>query len=397
MNRHHTAPASTTDGLSQDDIRAVCANITKQISREYMAECSRARETPKELWRVMRETGLFGIGVSAEYGGLGGHLTEVALALELLGQGGLMPFRFVTTQMARTTLRHHGTPEQKARYLVPAAAGEITFAFALTEADAGTNSFNIRTYAERQPDGDYVVNGAKMWITGMHETDWAILITCTSRYDPATKKSGFSVFIVDPKSAGITLVPIDISLHMADRSWEVHFDNLRVAAENMIGEEGRGMEALFDCIIPERLLAAGLNVDLSTFVLNKTAAFARQRAPFGEPIGKYQGVHIPMAEALALTEGARALAYQACAKFDAQIDSGMESGMESDMARFLSAEAYLKAADLAMNTHGGAATDMQQDVIPLYLYAKFQSIAPINRNVCLAAIAQREFGFPKSY
>lgn len=387
------APDPAHDGITQDDIREVCASITRQISREYMAQCSRARETPVELWRVMRETGLFGLGVPAEYGGLGGHLSEVALALDLLGQGGLMPFRFVTTQMARTTLRHHGNDEQKQRYLVPAAAGEITFAFALTEADAGTNSFNIRTTATRQPNGDYVINGSKMWITGIHEADFAIVVTRTSKYDPATKKSGFSVFIVDPKSKGISLGAIDIGLHMADRSWVVNFDDVHVPAANMVGEEGRGMEALFDCLIPERLLAAGMNVGLATFVLNKTAEFARHRAPFGEPIGKYQGVQIPMAEALAQTEGARALAYQACAKFDAQIDSGMES----DMARFLSAEAYLKAADLAMNTHGGAACDMEQDVIPLYLYAKFQSIAPINRNVCLAAIAQREFGFPKSY
>ncbi len=388
-------PAHTIedDGITQSDIREVCASVTKQISREYMAECSRARETPKELWRVMRETGLFGLGVPTEFGGLGGHLTEVALALDLMGQGGLMPFRYVTTQMARTTLRHHGNDDQKARYLVPAAAGEITFAFALTEADAGTNSFNIRTYAERQGNSDYVINGTKMWITGVHEADYMILVTRTSKFDPAVKKAGFSVFIVDPKSAGVSLSPIDIGLHMADRSWVVNLDNVRVPAENMIGEEGRGLEALFDCLIPERLLAAGLNVGLSTFVLNKTAEFARMRAPFGEVIGSYQGVQIPMAECLALTEGARALAYQACAKFDAHIDSGMES----DMARFLSAEAYLKSADMAMNTHGGAACDMQQDVIPFYLYAKFQSIAPINRNVCLSAIAQREFGFPKSY
>lgn len=381
------------DGITQADIREVCASVTKQISREYMAECSRARETPKELWRVMRETGLFGLGVPTEFGGLGGHLTEVALALDLMGQAGLMPFRFVTTQMARTTLRHHGNDDQKARYLVPAATGEITFAFALTEADAGTNSFNIRTYAARQADGDYVINGTKMWITGVHEADYMILVTRTSKFDPAVKKAGFSVFIVDPKSAGVSLGPIDIGLHMADRSWVVNLDNVRIPAENMIGEEGRGLEALFDCLIPERLLAAGLNVGLSTCVLNKTAEYARLRAPFGEVIGKYQGVQIPMAECLALTQGARALTYQACAKFDAHIDSGMES----DMARFLSAECFLKSADMAMNTHGGAACDMSQDVIPFYLYAKFQSIAPINRNVCLSAIAQREFGFPKSY
>lgn len=381
------------DVITTEEISEVCASITKQISREYMAECSRARETPTELWRVMRETGLYGLGVPQEYGGLGGHLTEVTYALDLLGQGGLMPFRFVTSQMARTTLRHHASEEQKQRFLVPAATGEYQFAFALTEADAGTNSFKIRTYAERQPDGDYVVNGTKMWITGVHEADYMILVARTSRYDPDSRKSGMSVFAVDPKSAGITLGALDIGIHMADRSWEVNFDNVRIPGANLIGEEGMGLEALFDCLIPERLLAAGLNVGLSDCVLNKTADYARVRAPFGEPIGKYQGVQIPMAEARAMTAGARALTYQATRKFDDKIPSGMES----DMARFLSAEAFLRSSDVAMNTHGGAATDMQQDVIPFYLYAKFQSIAPINRNVCLASIAQREFNFPKSY
>lgn len=387
------AENSDPDTISAAEIREVCASITRQVSREYMAECSLARETPTELWRVMRETGLYGIGVPTEYGGLGGHLTEVAYALDLLGQGGLMPFRFVTTQMARTTLRHHASEEQKQRFLVPAATGEYQFAFALTEADAGTNSFRIRTQAERQPNGDYIVNGTKMWITGVHEADYLILIARTAKYDPGAKKSGMSVFILDPKSDGITLGAIDIGLHMPDRSWEVHFDNVRIPAENLIGAEGMGLEALFDCLIPERLLAAGLNVGLADFVLNKTADYARVRAPFGEPIGKYQGVQIPMAEARALTAGARALTYQATRKFDEQIPSGAES----DMARFLSAECFLAAADTAMNIHGGAATDLKQDVIPFYLYAKFQSIAPINRNVCLASIAQREFGFPKSY
>lgn len=381
------------DALGEEEIRKVCESVTRQISREYMAECSRARETPVELWRVMRETGLYGIGVPAEYGGLGGHLSEVALALDLLGQGGLMPFRFVTSQMARTTLRQHGSEEQKQRYLVPAATGEIQFAFALTEAEAGTNSFRIRSHAERQPGGDYLINGTKMWITGVHEADFMILVARTTKFDPETRKSGMSVFVVDPKSPGISLGALDIGLHMADRSWEVHLDNVRVPVANRIGEEGMGLEALFDCLIPERLLAAGLNVGLSDFVLNKTADYARTRAPFGPPIASYQGVQIPMAEARSLTAGARALTYQATRKFD----ENTPSGMESDMARFLSAEAFLKSADLAMNTHGGAATDMKQDVIPFYLYAKFQSIAPINRNVCLSAIAQREFGFPKSY
>lgn len=378
---------------AMEAIREVCEGITKQVDRAYMAECGKKREAPHKLWKVMADSGLLAIGVPEEYGGAGGELSEVTYALDLLGRSGLLATRYVTSQMARTTIARHGSEEQKKLYLPRAATGDLFFAFAVTEAEAGTNSFKMRTRAERQPNGDYVLNGEKAFITGIHEADYVLIVARTAKLDPAERKSGISIFILDPKSKGVGLSVMDIALHMADKSFIVNLDNVVVPAKNMVGIEGKGLESLFDCLNPERLMAAGLQVGLADFVLNKGATYAKERAPFDKPIGIYQSVQHPMAAAKARIEAARALTYLATAKYD----RGENAGMESNMVKYLSAEALKDAADIAVSTFGGAAMDLSQDVLPFYLWAKFSEIAPINKNVVLSSIAERSLGLPRSY
>lgn len=380
-----------------DDMRAmidqVCDAVKRQVDRDYLAQCGRANRSPTRLWQAMVEGGLFGVGMPEEYGGTGGDITATIHALDQLGRAGLLPTRYVTTQMAMVTLARNASEAQKRQYLAPTIAGDLFWSFALTEADAGTNSFKIRTRAERQPNGDFIVNGAKMWITGIHEANWSILVARTSGFDADDRRVGMSAFIIDPKSPGITINPLDIGIHMADKSSEVVFDNVVVPGENLLGVEGRGLNALFDCLNPERLMAAGLNVGIADYILAKTADYAKVRAPFDTPIGGYQGVQVPMGHAKVRVESARALALQAAAKYA----RGEEAGLESNMAKAAAADAIMAAADIGMNTFGGAALDMQQDMIPFYLWAKFQEIAPINKNVTLCHIAMNSWNLPKSY
>lgn len=374
-------------------IEQVCDGILRQVDRAYMAQCGRANKAPDRLWRAMVEGGLFALGMPEDYGGVGGDITAAIYALDLLGRAGIFPTRYVTTQMAMITLARNANEAQKRQYLAPTVAGDLFWSFALTEADAGTNSFKIRTRAERQPNGDYIINGAKMWITGIHDADWSILVARTSGFEADDRRVGMSAFIIDPKSPGITINPLDIGVHMADKSNEVVFENVVVPAENLLAAEGRGLNALFDCLNPERLMAAGLNVGLADYILSKTADYAKVRAPFDVPIGSYQGVQVPMGHAKVRVESARALAYHAAAKYG----RGEEAGLESNMAKAAAADAIMAAADIGMNTFGGASLDMQQDMIPFYLWAKFQEIAPINKNVTLCHIAMNSWGLPKSY
>lgn len=376
-----------------DAIREVCAGITRQIDRAYLADCGRKREAPTKLFNLMAEAGLLAVGIPEEYGGSGGGVAEVALALDLLGQAGLIAPRVVTSQMARTTIARHGNTAQKQRYLPAAASGKEFFAFAVTEADAGTNSFKIRTQATRQTNGDYVIRGEKAYITAVHEADHLLLVARTAKFDPDARKSGMSVFIVDPKAKGVTITPMDIGMYFPDKSSIVNFDDVVVPSENLLGSEGKGLESVFDCLNPERLMAAAFNVGLTDFLLNKAAAYARERAPFGAPIGSYQSVQHPMAAAKARVEATRALTHLAAEKYD----SGADAGLESGMVKFLAADVIKAAADIAMTTFGGASMDLTQDLIPLYLFAKFQEIAPVNNNVVLSSIAEKALGLPRSY
>jgi alkylation response protein AidB-like acyl-CoA dehydrogenase len=375
-----------------DAIKDVCKGISSQVNREYIAACGRKKEAPVKLMQAMADGGLFAIGVPEEFGGAGGGVTEVCVMLDELGKSGLLGPRIVTSQMARTTIARHGSEEQKKRFLPPTATGEKYFSFAVTEAGAGTNSFLIKTTAAK--DGDsYVINGEKAFITGIHEADWCLLIARTSKFDAAEKRSGISVFVIDPRTDGITIKPMDIGLHMPDKSSMVYLDNVRVPAENLIGAEGAGLEALFDCLNPERLMSAAINVGLSDYLLNKAADYARERAPFGKPIGTYQGVAHPLAIAKARTDACRALTYQAAAEYDA----GQDAEVASDSVKFLGAEALKISAEAAMNTFGGSSVDLEVDLIPFLLWGKFCEIAPLNNNVVLSSIARSGLGLPKSH
>jgi alkylation response protein AidB-like acyl-CoA dehydrogenase len=378
---------------SMQAIRDICSAITKQVDRAYVAEHGRHGEVPTRLWELWAETGLLGLGIPEEYGGSGGGLTEVCYATDLLHRAGLEMPHGTPNHMSRTTIARNGTAEQKARYLPPTVTGERCFAFAITEPDAGTNTFKIRTNARRRSDGSYVLNGQKHFVTNFSGSDHALVVVRTAPPSADDRTSGLSLLIVDTKYPGISATPMDIGIYLPDRQYVVNFDDVVVPTDNIVGEPGKGLHALFDSVNPERLLTSGKSLGLADFVLERAADYARTRAPFDTPIGAYQSIQHPMALAKCRIEAARALLYNATRKFD----EGGNTGLEANMAKFLSADAFKAAADIAMTTFGGAGMDMQQDVLPFYLRAKLAEVAPLTNNVVLGFIAQQGLHLPKSY
>jgi acyl-CoA dehydrogenase len=374
-------------------VRDICDVITKKIDRAYVADCARKKEMPEKLWRLWAETGLLGIGVPEEYGGVGGGVSEVVLANDLLHRAGLEMPHSTPNHMSRTSISKHGTEAQKQRYLPPTVTGKEYFAFAITEPDAGTNTFKIRTSAKRRPDGNYLLNGQKHFITGFAEANNALVVARTAPADKANRTAGISVFIVDTKSEGISTSLMDIAIHLPDRNYVVNCDDVVVPAENMLGAEGKGLEALFDCLNPERLFASAKNIGLADHVLNRAVEYAKVRAPFGAPIGSYQSIQHPMAIAKTRIEAARGMLYRAAEKYD----EGGNIGLEANMVKFLVSDAFKDAAGIAMTAFGGASTDLSQDILPFYLRAKLSEVAPINNNVILSFIGQQALGLPKSY
>jgi acyl-CoA dehydrogenase len=378
---------------TNDAVRQICETIIKRIDRAYVAECGRKNEFPKKLWDMWVDTGLLAMGLPEEYGGIGGSLHDIVLALDLLHREALLLPSAVPHFMSREPLLRHASEAQKRRYLPPTATGEEIFSFGITEADSGTNTFKIRTTAIRQSDGSYLLNGSKTYQTAFVESTHCLLVARTSPLDAADRKHGISLFILDTKLPGIMATQMNIGMYLPEKNYQTYFDNVVVPADALVGDEGRGLNILFDSLNPERLLVAAMNVGQADYVLNRAVEYAKVRAPFDTPIGAYQSIQHPMARAKTYIEAARTMMYLAVEKHD----KGEAIGLEANMVKILSSEAFKMAADIAMTTFGGAGVDVSQDILPFYIGAQNNLVAPVNNQIVLSYIAQKALGLPKSY
>lgn len=382
-----------SDTSTSSAVREICAAIAKRVDRAYIAECGRKNEFPQKLWQLWVDTGLLSMGLPEEYGGTGGTLHDIVLAIDLLHRDGLMLPLAVPNFMSREPLLHHASEAQKRRYLPPTATGEEFFSFGITEPDSGTNTFKIKTTALRQPDGSFLLNGQKTYQTAFVESAHCLLVARTSPLDAADRKHGISLFIVDTKLAGISATQMNIGMYLPEKNYQTYFDNVRLPAEALVGEEGKGLAILFESLNSERLLVAAMNVGQADHVLNRAVEYAKVRAPFNAPIGSYQSIQHPMARAKTYIEAARTMLYQAAEKHD----RGEVIGLEANMVKILSSEAFKMAAEIAMTTFGGAGVDVTQDILPFYIAAQNNTVAPVNNQIVLSFIAEKALGLPKSY
>lgn len=374
-------------------IREICDSIIRRVDRAYVAECGKRNEFPEKLWKMWAESGLLSMGLPEEYGGSGGHLSDLVLAIDITHQHGLILPVAVTNFMSREPLLHYGSEEQKRRYLPATATGESFFSFGITEPDAGTNTFKIKTTAIRQPDGTFLLNGGKTYQTAFVESDNCLLVARTQPYDPADRTKGISLFIVDTKLPGIDATEMDIGLYLPEKQYQTYFDNVVLPADSLVGVEGQGLKIMFESLNSERLLVAALNIGQADHCISRGAEYARTRAPFDTPIGSYQSIQHPLARAKAYVEGARTMLYKACDKHD----RGENIGVEANMVKILSSEAFKMAAESAMTCFGGAGFDVSQDMLPFFLGSQLNLVAPVNNQIVLSFIAEKVLGLPKSY
>ena len=294
------------------------------------------------------------------------------------------------------TLLRHGSAAQKQRYLPSIAANELRLqAFGVTEPSTGSDTTKLKTRALR--DGDsYLVNGQKIWTSRALQSDLMLLLARTTPLDSVTKKTeGLSVFIVDMKAAlaAGTLEIRPIKALVNHNTTEVFFTNLRIPAENLIGEEGRGFRYILDGMNAERILIASECIGDGRWFIERATRYANERVVFGRPIGQNQGVQFPIAHAFAQIEAADLMLRKAAALFDA----GRPCGPEANMAKLLASEASWKAAEAAMQTHGGFAFAREYDIERKWRETRLYQIAPISTNLVLAYLAEHVLGLPRSY
>ncbi|HIC28773.1 MAG TPA: acyl-CoA dehydrogenase, partial [Rhodospirillales bacterium] len=275
------------------------------------------------------------------------------------------------------------------------ASGELRLqAFGVTEPTSGTDTSRIRTTAVRDGD-DYIINGQKVWTSRAEHSDLMLVLARTQPRDAGKRPhDGMSVFIIDmqdAKSKGLSIKPLRAMLNHA--TTEVFFDDLRVPAKNLIGEEGKGFRYLLDGLNAERILISAEAIGDARWFIEKASAYAGERRVFDRPIGQNQGIQFPIARAYAATEAADLMVQKAIGLFD----QGEACGSEANMAKLLSADASWAAADMCLQTHGGFGFAEEYDVERKFRETRLYQVAPISTNLILSYIAEHVLGLPRSF
>src|SRR5256884_3206339 len=293
------------------------------------------------------------------------------------------------------TLLRHGNAEQKSRYLPKIANGELRLqAFGVTEPTSGTDTLALRTTAVRDGNDSYVINGQKIWTSRAEHSDLMLLLARTTPREQVKKRTeGLSVFLVDMKAAGESLKINPIRTMMNHATTEVFFDNLRVPAENLIGEEGSGFRYILSGMNAERILIAAECIGDAKWFIAKATAYAKERRVFGRPIGQNQGVQFAIARAYAAMRAAELMVKEATRKYEA----GLDCGAEANMAKMLAADASWEAANACVQTHGGFGFAEEYDVERKFRETRLYQVAPISTNLILSFLAEHVLGMPRSY
>jgi len=377
-------------------IREFVRQVAKKYGRDYWLAKSREGTFAEELWQELAKGGYLGMMIPPEYGGGGLGLRQMAVFIEEMGHQGIPLLLIVVGNvMDAVLIARYGSPEMRERYLPPLARGETKFCFALTEPTAGSNSY--RTSTSARLDGDeYVLNGQKMFITGVDASDYILVVTRTTSFeDAADKREGLSLLVVDRRSPGITLQPLDMGVVHPETQFAVYFDDVRVPRGDLVGEAGKGHRYLFDALNPERISAAAVAIGLGRFVLDKAVAYARERVVFDKPIGSHQGIQHPLAEAKTHLELAAVMTHYAAA----MSDNGDRAGAAAyaNMAKLAAADAATEACDVAIEVHGGSGFSTDVDLITLWPFIRMLRTVPVSREMILNYVGEHVLGLPRSY
>jgi acyl-CoA dehydrogenase len=376
-----------------EDLRRGVREVCSRFPGGYWRDLDERRGYPEEFVAAMTEAGYLAALIPEEYGGMGLGLSAACAILEEVNLSGANAGPAHAQMYTMGTLLRHGSEEQKRRYLPKIARGELRLqAFAVTEPEAGTDTASLKTTATLEGD-HYLVNGRKIYISRVEQSDLMILLARTTPLDEVEKRSsGLSVFLVDLREAeGLTVRPRRVMMNNATS--ELVFENVRLPMHNVIGEEGEGFRYIIDGMNAERILIAAECVGDGRWFIEKATERARAREVFGRPIGQNQGIQFPLARAYANVEAASLMVDKAASLFD----RGEACGAEANLAKLLAADASWEAANAALQTFGGYGFDAEYDVERKFRETRLYQVAPISTNLILSYLAEHVLGLPRSF
>jgi acyl-CoA dehydrogenase len=333
----------------QDSLRAHLRELLDAVCPpDYAARCDTEARPPREAYEALAQHGWFGLVVPAEYGGTGGSPIELAILLEEVGAHfeELAMWVFRTLTYGGYAVALHGTPEQKAALLPRVARGELSFCFGLTEPQAGSDAAAIATRAT-PADGGFVINGQKVFTSGMDLSDYCLLVARTST--GARKQQGITTFLVDTRLPGIEVRKIATLGQRAIGTTQVFYNDVRVPAGAVLGEVDRGWEAVDAYLWYERLCLSAARTGAATSAFDYALDYARNRKQFGRPIGEFQAISHKLADMKVMLDISRMLVY----RYAWLMSEGKATRHDAAVVKLYTGEAYKTVSDHGLQILGG--------------------------------------------
>ncbi len=387
---------SPFDNSHYPEIREAVRRLCAEFPGAYWRDLDARREYPTAFVEALTTAGYLSVLIPEEFGGSGLGLSAAAAILETIQSEGCNGGACHAQMYIMGTILRHGSQEQKREYLPKIATGELRLqAFGVTEPTSGTDTSALRTTAVR--DGDsFIINGQKIWTSRAEHSDLMLLLARTTTREQVDKKTdGLSTFIVDMKQAladgALTIRPIRTMMNHA--TTEVFFDNMRIPASNLLGEEGKGFRYILSGMNAERVLIAAECVGDAKWFTKKSTDYANDRHVFGRAIGQNQGVSFPIAKAYANMRAAELMVHEAARLYE----EGQANGAEANMAKMLAADASVEAGNVCIQTHGGFGFAEEYDVERKFRETRLYQVAPISTNLILSFLSEHVLGMPRSY
>ncbi len=368
--------------------------VAKKYDQKYWLKKARKAEFTRELWDQVSEDGFMGLMVPEQYGGAGLGMLEMALFMEGMANNGIPLLSMVVgSTMSLPVIAEHGSESMKQKYLPGGCSGKELFCFAITEPTAGTNTIRINTLAKKKGDR-YYMSGQKTFITSADESDYALVVARTRAHTEVEKKTdGFTLFVVDMKAKGVSMTPLEMGVVLPEQQFQLFFDEVELTEEDVVGTIDKGFEVLFESLNPERIVVSSMCTGIGRLAINRAAEYASERTVFKGPIGAYQGLQHPLAEAKTQIELSSLMTRQAAWLFD----NGKPAGEASAMAKISAATAGMNAVDSALQCFGGNGFTDDYGLYDMFSVVRLLKTAPINHQMLLNYIAERSLGMPRSY
>ncbi|MBB4155726.1 alkylation response protein AidB-like acyl-CoA dehydrogenase [Sphingomonas jinjuensis] len=374
------------------ELRESVGRLVGKFGRKYYQDCVKRGVEPEALWQALGEAGFLGVHIPEEHGGSGGGIAEYNVVVEEAAAQGCPLLQLVINSITAPIIAAHGSEAMKAEWLPGIAAGTKKICFAITEPDAGSNTHKVKTSVTGDGDG-FVLNGSKYWTSGINVADAVMIVARDADIETGDGRSALSLFLVPTDAPGLSYQPIDAAVMTPEKQFVTFYDNIHLDARALIGKRGAGLRQVFVGLNPERISAAAINNGIARFALAQGAAYARDRSVWGIPIAQHQGVAHPLAEAYIHVQAARLLNARAAQLFDL----GEDAAETANMAKFMAADASLKALDQAIQVHGGNGLSYEYGLADLWFIARLHKTAPVSREMVLNHVAQHGMGLPKSY